>query len=86
METLLMVAFVAAFAGLVTSLVVLYKLLNEKKSAKVRILDDWYYNLKLGNAGMRIPAFFCVKFIFFELFVAIVLLNMKIYCAKKQSS
>ena len=32
MEALLMIAFVAAFAGLVTSLVVLYRLLNEKKT------------------------------------------------------
>jgi len=31
METLLMVGFVAAFAGLVTSLVVMYKLLTEKR-------------------------------------------------------
>ncbi len=32
---------------------------------------------------MRIPAFFCPEFILFELFVGNVLLNMKIYRAKK---
>ncbi len=35
METLLMIAFIAAFAGLVTSLVVLYKLLREKKAQRL---------------------------------------------------
>ncbi|SEU08979.1 hypothetical protein SAMN05444285_14211 [Draconibacterium orientale] len=35
METLLMIAFIAAFAGLVTSLVVLYKLLTEKKAQRL---------------------------------------------------
>jgi hypothetical protein len=35
METLLMIAFIAAFAGLVTSLVVLYRLLNEKKAQRL---------------------------------------------------
>ncbi len=35
METLLMIAFIAAFAGLVTSLVVLYKLLSEKKAQRL---------------------------------------------------
>ncbi len=35
METLLMIAFIAAFAGLVTSLVVLYRLLSEKKAQRL---------------------------------------------------
>jgi len=35
METLLMIAFIAALAGLVTSLVVLYKLLTEKKAQRL---------------------------------------------------
>lgn len=35
METLLMIAFIAAFAGLVTSLVVLYRLLNDKKAQRL---------------------------------------------------
>lgn len=35
METLLIIAFIAAFAGLVTSLVVLYKLLTEKKAQRL---------------------------------------------------
>ncbi len=35
METLLMVAFVAALVGLITSSVVLYKLLTEKKAQRL---------------------------------------------------
>ncbi len=35
METLLMVGFVAAFVGLVTSMVVMYKLLTEKKEQRL---------------------------------------------------
>jgi len=35
METLLMIAFVAAFAGLITSSVILYKLLTEKKAPRL---------------------------------------------------
>ena len=35
METLLMVAFVAALVGLITSMVVLYKLISEKKAQRL---------------------------------------------------
>jgi hypothetical protein len=35
METLLMVGFVVAFVGLVTSMVVMYKLLTEKKEQRL---------------------------------------------------
>jgi hypothetical protein len=35
METLLMIGFVAAFTGLVTSVIVLYKLLSEKKEQRL---------------------------------------------------
>lgn len=35
METLLMVAFAAALTGLITSLVVLYKLITEKKAQRL---------------------------------------------------
>jgi hypothetical protein len=36
METLLMVAFVAALIGLVTSVVVLYKLITDKKAHRLQ--------------------------------------------------
>lgn len=35
METLLMIAFVAALVGLVTSLVILYKLMTDKKAHRL---------------------------------------------------
>lgn len=35
METLLIVAFVAAFVGLITSMVVLYKLISNKKAQRL---------------------------------------------------
>lgn len=35
METLLMVAFIAALVGLITSSVVLYKLVSEKKAQRL---------------------------------------------------
>lgn len=35
METLLLIAFGAAFVGLITSLVVLYKLISEKKAQRL---------------------------------------------------
>jgi hypothetical protein len=36
METLLMIAFVAALVGLVTSVVVLYKLITDKKAHRLQ--------------------------------------------------
>ena len=35
METLLMIAFVAALVGLITSTVVLYKLISQKKAQRL---------------------------------------------------
>lgn len=35
METLLIVAFIAAFVGLITSMVVLYKLISNKKAQRL---------------------------------------------------